>query len=361
MQGLGCRCARVDFCADRVRGEVVLLQISVPKPSSATNARATFALIRLFSVTFASLVASMSARMVMQEAPVTQRLPHIAQYTGSKRALAPQILGFMPRRFNRLIEPFAGMAAVSIAAAMESRAQRYHINDLNGPIVGLLGAAIESPSGLAQRYADLWQRQFDFPDGHVQHYCRVRDNFNAGEKTAENMLYLLARCVKGSVRYGKNGGFNQFCDKRRHGAKPQKVAENLAAISALLKGKTSFSSMDYRQALEMAQPGDVVYMDPPYQGVSNARDNRYLAGVGFDDFSGAVEILDAKGVAYVISYDGSCGGREYGRELPEVLNCTKFMLNAGPSAQATLLGRRETTVESLYVSNGLVKAAKCAI
>jgi DNA adenine methylase len=71
--------------------------------------------------------------------------------------------------------------------------------------------------------------------------------------------------------------------------------------------------------------------------------------------------LDSKGVAYVISYDGRCGGKEYGRELPKNLNCTKFMLNAGPSAQATLLGRRETTVESLYVSNNLVRAAKCAI
>jgi DNA adenine methylase len=266
----------------------------------------------------------------------------------------------MPRRFDRLIEPFAGMAAVSIAAATENRATRYHLNDVNGPIVCLLQTAIESPGDLALRYADLWQQQFDFPDGHVQHYCHVRDLFNAGEKTAENMLYLLARCVKGSVRYGKNGGFNQFCDKRRHGTNPQKVAENLAAVSGPLKGKTSFSSMDYRQVLEMAQPGDIVYMDPPYQGVSGTRDNRYLAGVGFDDFSGAVEILDSKGVAYVISYDGRCGGREYGRELPKKLNCTKFMLNAGHSAQATLLGRRETTVESLYVSNGLVKAAKAS-
>jgi len=294
---------------------------------------------------------------------VTQHLPHIAQYTGSKRVLAPQILDFMPRRFNRLIEPFAGMAAVSIAAAMENRAEQYHLNDVNGPIVGLLKAAIESPGGLVPRYADLWQQQFDFPDGHVQHYCQVRDLFNSGEKTAENMLYLLARCVKGSVRYGKNGGFNQFCDKRRHGTNPQKVAENLAAISALLKGKTSFSSMDYRQVIKMAQPGDVVYMDPPYQGVSGARDNRYLVGVGFDDFSGAVEILDSKGVAYIISYDGRCGEKEYGRELPKRLHCTKFLLNAGPSTQATLLGRHETTVESLYVSNGLVRVAQigCAI
>ncbi|MDR2934870.1 MAG: DNA adenine methylase, partial [Candidatus Adiutrix sp.] len=41
--------------------------------------------------------------------------PHIVQYQGSKRILAPQILKYMPRQFNRLFEPFAGMAAITIA------------------------------------------------------------------------------------------------------------------------------------------------------------------------------------------------------------------------------------------------------
>lgn len=36
-------------------------------------------------------------------------VPHIVQYQGSKRNLAPQILPYFPQRFNRLIEPFAGM------------------------------------------------------------------------------------------------------------------------------------------------------------------------------------------------------------------------------------------------------------
>jgi DNA adenine methylase len=40
-------------------------------------------------------------------------LPHIVQYQGSKRILAPQILKYMPTQFNRLLEPFAGMAAQS--------------------------------------------------------------------------------------------------------------------------------------------------------------------------------------------------------------------------------------------------------
>jgi DNA adenine methylase len=262
----------------------------------------------------------------------------------------------MPRRFNRLIEPFAGMAAITVAVASENRAGRYHVNDINEPLIGLLKAAIEAPSDLAERYAKLWGAQFDHPIGHIEHFYSVRNSFNAGEQNAENMLYLLARCAKGSIRYGKNGNFNQSPDKRRHGTNPQKLAENIMKISALLNGRVSFSSLDYRQVLEMAQPGDVVYMDPPYQGVSGARDSRYLAGVDFDNFSSSIEMLDAKGIAYIISYDGECGGKRYGNELSAALNCTKLMLNAGLSTQATLLGRRDTTFEALYVSKCLVEA-----
>ena len=135
------------------------------------------------------------------------------------------------------------------------------------------------------------------------------------------MLYLLARCVKGAVRYGKNGNFNQSPDKRRHGTNPKTLAQNVYKVSRLLKGKTEFVSKDYHEILEMAQPGDLVYMDPPYQGVTNVRDNRYFSGVPFDEFAESLKILNKKGVDYLISYDGECGGKEYGEDLPEDLKC----------------------------------------
>ena len=95
-------------------------------------------------------------------------------------------------------------------------------------------------------------------------------------------------------------------------------------------------------------------MDPPYQGVSNVRDNRYFAGVPFDEFAESIKILERKGVDYLISYDGECGGKEYGEELPSSLHCRKFMLNAGLSSQSLLLGKKSTTFESLYISEALL-------
>lgn len=280
-------------------------------------------------------------------------VPHIVQYQGSKRILAPQILPYMPRRFERLIEPFAGMAAITIATAKAGRAKHFVVNDLNKPLVDILQSAIETPKTLIDEYTKVWSEQFSFKDGCVEHFYKVRDDFNRGNQSAANMLYLLARCVKGSVRYGSNGQFNQSPDKRRNGTSPKTLKTNVETISYYLKGRTSFSSKDYREILEEARPGDVVYMDPPYQGVSNVRDCRYYSGIEFDGFVEAIDRLNQRGIDFLISYDGKCGDRQYGEDLPNGLNLQKVLLNAGLSSQSLLLGKKEVTFEALYISRGL--------
>ena len=280
-------------------------------------------------------------------------VPHIVQYQGSKRVLAPQILRYMPRRFERLVEPFAGMAAITIAVARQERAERYVINDLNKPLVGVLQSAIETPAKLVSDYSDVWNEQFSYEQGSVEHFYKVRNDFNRGNQPPANMLYLLARCVKGSVRYGSNGLFNQSPDKRRNGTSPKTLKLNVDAISYYLKGRTEFFSLDYREVLEMTRPGDIVYMDPPYQGVSNVRDNRYFSGIDFGEFVEAIDRLNRRGVDFLISYDGKCGDKQYGEDLPEELGLQKVMLRAGLSSQSILLGKKEVTFEALYISRGL--------
>lgn len=72
------------------------------------------------------------------------KTPHIVQYQGSKRMLAPQILSYMPTRFSRLVEPFAGMAAISIAVAKNKMCNKFLINDINDAVVGILKQVIEN-------------------------------------------------------------------------------------------------------------------------------------------------------------------------------------------------------------------------
>lgn len=279
--------------------------------------------------------------------------PHIVQYQGSKRNLAPQILRYIPQKFNRLIEPFAGMAAITIAVSSQNRADRYLLNDLNKPLINILEESITNPQRLIDNYTKVWCEQLTFEGGSVEHFYKVREDFNKGNQCAANMLYLLARCVKGSVRYSSSGMFNQSPDKRRMGTNPKNLARNVYMISSLLKGKTEFMSNDYREVTKNAKSGDIVYMDPPYQGVCTSRDCRYFSGIDFNEFVDCVEDLNRRGIDFIISYDGTCGDKQYGQDLPAELGLKKVMLNAGLSSQSLLLGKKETTREALYLSRNL--------
>ena len=279
--------------------------------------------------------------------------PHIVQYQCSKLNLAPQILRYIPQKFNRLIEPFAGMAAITIAVSSQNRADRYLLNDLNKPLVNILEESITNPQRLIDNYTKVWCEQLTFEGGSVEHFYEVREDFNKGNQCAANMLYLLARCVKGSVRYSSSGMFNQSPDKRRMGTNPKNLARNVYMISSLLKGKTEFMSNDYREVTKNAKSGDIVYMDPPYQGVCTSRDCRYFSGIDFNEFVDCVEDLNRRGIDFIISYDGTCGDKQYGQDLPAELGLKKVMLNAGLSSQSLLLGKKETTREALYLSRNL--------
>lgn len=52
----------------------------------------------------------------------------------------------------------------------------------------------------------------------------------------------------------------------------------------------------------------------------------------------------------LVSYDGRTGEKTHGERLPDDLNLTLIELYAGRSTQATLLGRDDVTIESLYLS-----------
>jgi DNA adenine methylase len=273
-------------------------------------------------------------------------LPHPVQYQGSKRNLAANILRFLPDRVERLVEPFAGTAAISIAAAARQTAQDFWLNDLNKPLIELFQLIIEHPGDLGDAYADIWNEQHSDSIGH---YFEVRKNFNK-TNDPKLFLYLLARCVKGAVRYNSQGLFNQSPDKRRKGTQPATMRRNIEGVARLLKGKCQFTCLDYRQVLTQVQKHDFVYIDPPYQGVCGNKDSRYFSGIDFEDFILALEHLNTRGIAFAISYDGRLGNKTFGRVLPESLGLQRIEIEVGRSSQSTLLGREEITIESLYLS-----------
>lgn len=286
------------------------------------------------------------------------RTPHLVQYQGSKRLLAPEIVRYFPDDIDTLYEPFSGTCAVTILAAQEKLCSSFVVNDINAPLIGLMEECVNNPDRLAARYKEIWCGQYEPGEDNIGYFYKIRDQFNSGQQDPARMLFLLARVVKGAVRYNANGTLNQSCDNRRYGTKPETIARSAADISRLLKGRTQFYSKDYKEIFDMVTPRDLIYMDPPYQGTSNrenTRDNRYIAGVDFDEFVNALKTLNKRNIRYIVSYDGMTGDKVIGKSLPDDLNLTHLLIDAGTSAQATLNGRSQKTFESLYLSPGLVR------
>jgi DNA adenine methylase len=277
------------------------------------------------------------------------KIPHPIPYQGSKRNLAADILRFFPEHIERLIEPFAGSAAISIASAYFYKADKFIINDINKPLINLLKEIVDNPQKIVNEYHFIWTNQLNDEE---RYYYEIRDRFNE-TKEPKYLLFLLAKCVKAAVRYNVNGNFNQSPDLRRKGRHPDTMRFDILNTSNLLKAKVLFYSLDYEKILEMATERDLVYMDPPYQGTAKNGGFRYLEDLNHENFLISLHKLNKRNVPFILSYDGRTGEKTYGEELPRELNLHKVEIDAGRSSLATLHNRNERTFEAVYISNNL--------
>ncbi len=278
------------------------------------------------------------------------RVPHPIPYQGSKRNLANHILNCFPDNVYRLVEPFAGSAAISIASAYYFKSSKYFLNDINKPLMDLWNEIINFPEIMVKKYRDLWFNQIGKEE---EYYYIVRDIFNQTQKP-EYLLFLLAKCVKSSVRYNAEGKFNQSPDKRRMGKKPEMMREDILNVSKLLKHKTVLLSLDYFDLIENFTSHDLIYLDPPYQGTGLSGGFNYHSNINHNSFIESLDLLNMKGIPFILSYDGRTEDKTFGMDLPDDLKLKKIEINAGRSSQATLLNRNYNTFESIYLSPVLI-------
>ena len=280
---------------------------------------------------------------------MNSKAPQPIPYQGSKRLIASVILDKFPNYVSRVVEPFAGSAALSIAAAMQNKASKFWINDAHKPLMDLWAKIIHEPEVLTNEYTNLWTDQLG---REREYFNEIRSRFNASHKPAD-FLYLLARCVKAAIRYNSKGEFNNTPDNRRKGARPLEMRRRISLVSGLFANRIQLTCTDYKNVLDSCTEDDLVYMDPPYQGVCGKRDPRYSPDFNHDEFCIELDKLNKRTIRFIVSYDGRTGVKEYGKLLPVTLGLTRIEVLAGKSTQATLLGKSEITYESLYLSPAL--------
>ena len=275
-----------------------------------------------------------------------QLIEQVMPYQGSKRKIANEILSFFPSKLNHLIEPFAGSAAISIHALVNTEIKSVWINDSNTPLIDLWKEILENPKVLSSKYSRLWYKQLG---SEHEFYNKIRDKFNQKHDPAD-FLYLLARCVKAAVRYNNDGNFNNSCDNRRVGAKPDEMKRRIMTAHKILHKKCHLTSFDYKKIFEQCTRNDLLYMDPPYQGTCGGSSKRYKGMFSHEEFCEQLSILNDKKIPFILSYDGKTGKKIHGKTMPKHLQLKQIIINAGRSTQSTLLGKKINTMESLYLS-----------
>ncbi|MEX6725219.1 DNA adenine methylase [Parapedomonas caeni] len=278
-----------------------------------------------------------------------QKLPHPIPYQGSKRRLADAIGTVVPMKVGTWYEPFAGSAAMSIWAARYRDPEQIILGDSLASLTALWELIISDPIGAAERYETVWHGQADAGPGY---FNEVRARYNE-QGDPIDILYLMARCVKNAVRFNRKGHFTQSVDKRRLGMRPDKMRNAMMGASELLKGRTVVRTGDWTATIADAVEGDFIYLDPPYMGTSIGRDLRYAEQMTQERLVGGLEQVLARGLSVALSYDGSTGEKVYGPPLPDHLGMTQTFIHTGRSSQATLSGKADETIESLYLSPDL--------
>jgi DNA adenine methylase len=180
-------------------------------------------------------------------------LSPIIKWLGGKRWLVPVVRElYSPHRGRRLVEPFAGGAAVSLGL----RPKEALLNDVNKHLINLY----------------LWIKRGLKPDPSIvpfvnssEVYYRNRDRFNQlisswKWDTIEAALlfyYLNKTCYNGLSRFNSKGLFNAPYGRHKKINYAEDFSPYREAFSSWTISLGDFRSLDL-------DPDDFVYADPPY-------------------------------------------------------------------------------------------------
>lgn len=190
----------------------------------------------------------------------------IVKWAGGKRRLLPEILKRIPPTFGRYFEPFAGGAALFFELA-DQLAPGAVLGDVNRGLIATYLALAAYPEGVAAHLVSLAACHNAVFDAR-ECYTAVRNRWNArtGDmyERAAMFLYLNRACFNGLWRVNRRGEFNTPIGRSSSGADLSVPStEELMTAGAALARAEMFAG-DFAATIATARPGDLVYLDPPY-------------------------------------------------------------------------------------------------
>lgn len=225
----------------------------------------------------------------------------VVKWVGGKRQLLPQILPLIPKRMTAYCEPFLGGGAVLFAL----QPKRALVNDLNQDLITVYRVIKEDADALIEHLF----RHENTPE----YFYRIRDLDRDKEayaalsdvEKASRLLYLNKTCYNGLFRVNASGAFNS---PYGHYRRPNIVNEQtIRGVSRYFNScDITFFSGDFASVLEQVPKGGFVYLDPPYDPVSDTASftgyNR--GGFGREEqvrLKECCDALTARGVKFLLS------------------------------------------------------------
>ena len=182
----------------------------------------------------------------------------ILRWAGSKAKLIPELSRLAPASFGHYVEPFAGSACLFFAIEPKQAV----LGDINHHVIDVYRAIHSDPHGVADALDSIPHT--------AEAYYQLRSINPSGLslcQRAARIIFLMKACFNGVYRTNLRGQFNVPMGDRVY-ALPSR--ESLLETHQLLQCADLVVG-DFRKTLELCQPGDWVYMDPPYPTTSRYR------------------------------------------------------------------------------------------
>jgi DNA adenine methylase len=281
-----------------------------------------------------------------QETAAATNVQHVLiKWTGSKRRQARKIVAHFPRRIATYYEPFIGGGSVLYELlGSEINVGRYEISDACEPLIALWKIVQNDPTGLIEAYAENW-RMLQLHG--AEYYHQVRQTFNETQNPYL-FFFLLRTCRFGRIRFNQAGKFNGCFHPSNLGMAPERVRTLAQTWHRRLASKDiSLSARDYRQVT--TQPGDVLYLDPPYE----TGGGRYYPGT--IDFGDLFAWLSNQQCDHFLSLNGFLGDDDRRLNVPAQLYDRHRLLDNGYNPLDHIYGRKPRLVtDSFYVKRKAV-------
>jgi DNA adenine methylase len=240
--------------------------------------------------------------------PSVDCLKPTIKWVGGKSQLLGKILSRFPSQISSYYEPFLGGGSVLLGLLSSVKAgriqcERFYASDTNSTLIQYYNHLKDSPVQLADAIDQLFET-FSLQEKKPDYYNLIRKEFNekAGSAIEQSARFhfLNKTCYRGLYRVNSKGGFNTPYEKSKSTQNLRLDRDHLLAVSELIQ-PVEFTVQSFRAI--NPQPGDFVYLDPPYVAVAKDSFDSYSSG-GFefhDQLFEQVHQFKEKGIGFLMS------------------------------------------------------------